>query len=319
VAGVDVRGGAPGTRETDLLRPENLIERVHAICLSGGSAYGLAAADGVMHGLAERGIGFTVGDAPGWVVPIVPAAVIFDLGRGGRFDLRPDAEFGRRALEAATARAERSGAVGAGTGALAGGLQGGVGSSSVVSPTGVTVAALAVVNAAGSVVDPDTGLPWMLSTQRGPRLPADERRAVRAFLVDRARRSTPPANTTIGVVATDADLTKAECARLAGAAQDGLARVVRPAHSMHDGDTVFAIATSMRHAAPIEAAPSPSFRASTSRAAHLNVLLALAADVFAAACTRALLTAQSHRGGPPAVSDLAPSLRPWFVTKGSRR
>jgi putative pantetheine hydrolase len=161
VAGGDVRGGGPGTRETDLLKPENLVDRVHAIVLSGGSAYGLAAADGVMARLADAGIGFAVG-GPGEVVPIVPAAVLFDLGRGGSFRATPDASFGAAAYDAARSSTEQ-GSVGAGTGAVTGlgtplgAVKGGVGSASAVLESGVTVAALVAVNAVGSAVDPRTG------------------------------------------------------------------------------------------------------------------------------------------------------------------
>ncbi len=156
VAGVDVRGGGPGTRETDLLDPRNLVDRVHAVVLSGGSAFGLATADGVMTQLASAGIGFPVG-APGQVVPIVPASVIFDLARGGDYSCRPDASTGAQAYRAASADLVAHGCVGAGTGARAGGLKGGVGSASAVLDDGVTVAALVVVNSVGSTVDPRTG------------------------------------------------------------------------------------------------------------------------------------------------------------------
>lgn len=309
VGGVDVRGGAPGTRETDLLRPENLIEHVHAVCLSGGSAFGLAAADGVMAGLAQQGVGFPVGDDPSWVVPIVPAAVVFDLGRGGGFSNRPNATFGARALAAARTRPERHGTIGAGTGTVAGGWQGGVGGASAMSSTGLTVAALVVVNASGSPVDPTSGLPWMLAELQEVKIPRQERHDVARFVAERTRQTSPPANTTIGVVATDASLSKAECTRLAGAAHDGLARAIRPAHSMHDGDTVFALATGTAPLLPPAAGAPAAFRAPDSRSSHLDVLLALAADVFAAACTDAILSARSHPGGPPALVDLAPSLR----------
>ncbi|MGN6089921.1 MAG: P1 family peptidase [Actinomycetales bacterium] len=159
VGGVDVRGGGPGTRETDLLDPRNAVERVHAVMLTGGSAFGLAAATGVMSRLVDAGIGFSVGP-PGHVVPIVPGAVIFDLGRGGDFRATPDGDLGAEAYDAAVASggaAPASGAVGAGTGAVAGGLKGGIGSASAVLPDGSTVAALLVVNAAGSTVDRRTG------------------------------------------------------------------------------------------------------------------------------------------------------------------
>ncbi|MEM9745833.1 MAG: P1 family peptidase, partial [Actinomycetota bacterium] len=180
--GVDVRGGAPGTRETDAIRPGRLVDTIHAVCLTGGSAYGLAAADGVMAELASRRLGVPVGVDPDHVVPVVPSAVIFDLGRGGRFENRPAATFGRRAAHGALGgrAAPPWGAVGAGTGARAGGIQGGVGTASTLvdlaamptapgepTPTGlVEVGAVVVVNSLGSVIDPSTGLPWEPSGAR---------------------------------------------------------------------------------------------------------------------------------------------------------
>lgn len=305
--GVDVRGGGPGTRETDLLRPENLVQHVHGICLSGGSGYGLAAADGVVQHLAERGIGFPVGSEPGWVVPIVPGAVVFDLGRGGRFDHRPDRSFGQRAAAAARARPERQGTVGAGTGAIAGGLQGGVGSASTVLADGTVVGALAVVNAAGSVVDERTGLPWA-ADGLGLRTPSAADRRRLAIHLRQVRATAPPLNTTIGVVATSARLTKAECTKLAAVAHDGLARAVRPAHSMHDGDTIFALATGRTELPPSDG--DVLFRAASGRPTALNRLLEAAAVVFALACSRAVVEARSVPGGPPCYLDLCPTARP---------
>lgn len=301
VGGVDVRGGGPGTRETDLLRPENLVQQVHGICLSGGSAFGLATADGVMGWLADRHIGFPVGESPEAVVPIVPAAVIFDLGRAGRFASRPDAEFGRRAAAAARRTPPRRGSVGAGTGAVAGGLQGGVGTASTTLDDGAVVAALAVVNAAGLVVDPATALPWDAVGLRRPT--AAERRALLDHL--RTVGRIPSLNTTIGVVATSARLTKAECSKLAATAHDGLARAIRPAHSMNDGDTIFALATGRDDL--VLPATDPSFRSTSSRPAALNALLDAGARMFAAACLDAVLRATSV-GGPPAYRDLCPSV-----------
>jgi L-aminopeptidase/D-esterase-like protein len=312
VAGCDVRGGGPGTRETDLLRPEAMIERVHAICLSGGSAYGLAAADGVLGWLEEHGIGFRVGQEPDQLVPIVPAAVIFDLGRGGRFANRPDQAFGRRAAQRATAGKVATGAVGAGAGASAGGLQGGTGSASMVLAGGTVVAALAIVNAAGKVIDPDSGLPWMPAGLDLRRPPAAERAALRAYLASvaavspaNASRARPPEalNTTIGVVACSARLTKAECHKLASVAHDGLARAVRPVHSMFDGDTIFALATCVDELA----APSlPEYL--TGRARHLafNAVLDAGAECFARACAGAVIDARSS-GDLLAYHDLCPS------------
>ncbi len=299
VGGVDVRGGGPGTRETDLLHPTATVSEVHAICLTGGSAYGLAAATGVMTYLEGRRIGFRVGPTEHEVVPIVPAAVIFDLGRGGRFDNRPDAEFGRRAATAARAQPAANGAVGAGTGARAHGLQGGVGSASklVANETwadGIVVAALAVVNSSGSVIDRDTGLPWMPGDARLRRPSTADRGVLQAHL----ESATPALNTTIGVVATTAHLTKAECSRVATVAHDGLARAIRPVHSMLDGDTIFAVATG-RDELPADRA----------RNAMLNAILAAAADCFAVACTNAIVSAEST-GGSLAYRDLCPSAFP---------
>ena len=295
--GVDVRGGGPGTRETDALRPENLIQHVHAVCLTGGSAYGLAAAHGVVEVLEARGLGFPIG---GGVVPVVPGAVIFDLGRGGEFSRRPDATFGRRAVTSALAgrTAPRWGSVGAGTGARAGGLQGGVGTASTTvviddeSGETVTVGSLAVVNANGSPIDPATGLPWEKVGQRVKRPGPDERAAVRAALTATAGGRL---NTTVGVVATSAMLDKAESSKLAAVAHDGLARAVRPAHSMTDGDTVFALATG---ATMLDEHPT--------RIVALNRILRAGADTFAAACTHAVLAATTV-GDDPAWSDLCPS------------
>jgi len=314
--GVDVRGGGPGTRETDALAPHNLIEQIHAICLTGGSAYGLAAADGVMAWLEERALGFTVGppgSGPANVVPIVPAAVIFDLGRGGNFGHRPDAGFGRRAVANARRAQARWGSVGAGAGAAAGGLQGGVGTASTTvqlpRPDGqpphesrtvdVVVGALAVVNANGSPIDRRTGLPWESPGLARPS--AVERRGLLEVL-DAARP--PRLNTTIGVVATSARLTKAEVGKVASVAHDGLARAVRPAHSMVDGDTIFGLATGD---VDLTSAPSRLQGAGT-RNAELNLLLAAAADVFAAACTHAVLSATSI-GERSSYLDLCPTVR----------
>ena len=296
VGGVDVRGGGPGTSETDVLHPTATVSEVHGICLTGGSAYGLAAAAGVMAYLESRSIGFHVGPAAHEIVPIVPVAVIFDLGRGGRFDNRPDESFGRRAAAAARDRPSLSGAVGAGTGARSRGLQGGVGSASklVANETwadGIVVSALAVVNSAGSIIDADTGLPWMPGDVR-LRRPSNEDRSRLQAHFDSA---TPALNTTIGVVATTAHLTKAECTRVATVAHDGLARAIRPVHSMLDGDTIFAVATG-RDELPHD----------RTRNAMLNAVLAAAADCFATACTNAIVAAASN-GGAPAYRDLCPS------------
>ncbi|WP_420453586.1 P1 family peptidase [Ilumatobacter sp.] len=292
--GVNVRGGGPGTRETDALRPENLVRTIHAITLTGGSAYGLASADGVVAVLEERGLGFPIRDH---VVPVVPAAVIFDLGRGGSFANRPDRDFGARAARAAlSARSTpRWGAVGAGTGARAGGLQGGVGTASTIVDTAVgpiTVGAVAVVNANGSVIDPRIGLPWEIGPATTREVSAAELDAVRTALG--AERGAE-LNTTIGVVATSAALDKAECSKVAAVAHDGLARAVRPAHAMTDGDTVFTVATG-------ETAVPAGHR---ERVVALNLLLVAAADTFALACTHAVVAATTV-GDAPAHADLVP-------------
>ena len=250
VAGVDVRGGGPGTRETDLLDPRNLVDRVHAVVLTGGSALGLAAADGVARALLADGIGFPVGvpPVPGQVVPIVPAAVIFDLGRGGEFDKVPDPALGAEAYAVASS-VVGEGNVGAGTGAVAGGLKGGIGTASVRLDDGFTVGALVVVNAAGSAIDPDTGELYAARHCRPGDLPdlrAPDDGDVERYAELRAARLGPPTAgtaTTLAVVATDATLTKAQCAKVAGIAHDGMARALNPVHTMLDGDTAFALAT----------------------------------------------------------------------------
>ncbi|MFM2076570.1 MAG: hypothetical protein RJA49_460 [Actinomycetota bacterium] len=291
-AGVDVRGGGPGTRETDLLHPTATIDTAHAVCLTGGSAYGLAAAGGVMRFLEERGIGFPVGPAADHVVPLVPSAVIFDLGRDADFANRPDEDFGYRAAKAARARPSSVGAVGAGTGARARGLQGGVGTASILLPDGVVVAAVVVVNAAGSVIDPDTGLPWEAGSVRLRRPSATDRAALRAHM----DAAVPPLNTTIGVVVTTAVLSKAECSKFAAVAHDGLARAVRPVHSLLDGDTIFGVATCR-----------DELDRTTVRA--VNQVLEAGARCFAAACTDAVVLS-SAAGSDPAYRDLCPSAFP---------
>ncbi|WP_435592529.1 P1 family peptidase [Nocardia sp. bgisy118] len=259
VASVDVRGGGPGTRETDLLDPANTVRQVHSILLTGGSAYGLAAADGVMRWLEEQGEGIPMDpEDADRVVPIVPGAVIFDLPVGD-WDVRPTAEFGYRAAAAAAADFER-GSVGAGVGARAGSIKGGVGSASLVlgegPAAGVTVAALVVANPVGSVFDPRTGLPWGAGTDGPDRFglrPADPERLARANALP---VKGTVLNTTIGVVATDAPLDPSACRRMAATAHDGLARAVRPAHSPLDGDTLFALATGTARPAPVPLPPA---------------------------------------------------------------
>ncbi|WP_068061290.1 P1 family peptidase [Nocardia xishanensis] len=259
VASVDVRGGGPGTRETDLLDPANTVRQVHSILLTGGSAYGLAAADGVMRWLEEQGEGIPMDpEDADRVVPIVPGAVIFDLPVGDWY-VRPTAEFGYRAAAVAAADFER-GSVGAGVGARAGSIKGGVGSASLVlgegPAAGVTVAALVVANPVGSVFDPRTGLPWGAGTDGPGRFglrPADPERLAHANALP---VKGTVLNTTIGVVATDAPLDPSGCRRMAATAHDGLARAVRPAHSPLDGDTLFAVATGTARPARVPLPPA---------------------------------------------------------------
>jgi L-aminopeptidase/D-esterase-like protein len=287
VGAVDCRGGAPGTRETDLLDPTNTVRFVDAVLLAGGSAYGLAAADGVMRWLEEHDRGVAM---DGGVVPIVPGAVIFDLPVGG-WDCRPTAEFGYAACEAAGALTA-VGTVGAGVGARAGVLKGGIGTASTTLPSGVTVGAVVAVNSAGDVVDRTTGLPWMADLIEEfalTRPPADQIDAL-------AQLPSPlePLNTTIAVVATDAALSSAACRRIAIAAQDGLARTIRPAHTPLDGDTVFALATGAVEVPPPADAPaamSPETRLVTE-------VGAAAADCLARAVLVGVLSAGSVAGIP---------------------
>ena len=245
-AGVDVRGFAPGTRETDAIRPGRLVGQAHGVLLTGGSAFGLDAAAGVMRFLEEQGAGFATAHG---VVPIVPAAVIYDLGVGDP-RVRPDKAMGYRACKAATDAPVPTGRVGAGTGATVGkapGLSpadGGIGSACARLPNGVAVGALVVVNAVGRVVDPATGG----TVAGGP--DATVGGMVEAGVKTRKARGSamPGTNTTIGVVATDAALSPAEANTVAAMAHDGIARAIRPAHTLHDGDTLFALSTGKRKA-----------------------------------------------------------------------
>ncbi|MGW4999412.1 P1 family peptidase [Streptomyces hydrogenans] len=294
VAAVDVRGGGPGTRETDALDPRNVVQRIDALVLTGGSAYGLDAAAGVMAWLEERHRGVRVGPDPAHVVPVVPAACVFDLGRGGDFAARPDAATGRAAVAAAAASGDHArvatGAVGAGTGAVVGGLRGGVGTASARLESGITVGALVVVNAVGSALDPATGVLYgSLFEDGGPPAapPAGVREAAAARLAEaRAASVRPPLNTTLAVVATDAVLTRAQAQKVAGTAHDGIARAIRPVHLMNDGDTVFALATGARE---LPAAPGPL---------ALNEVLAAGADLVTRAIVRAVLAAPGGLRGP---------------------
>lgn len=253
VGGVDVRGGGPGTRETDLLDPANLVDAVDAVVLAGGSAFGLAAADGVAGAVYEDGRGWPVGSQAHERVPIVPAAILFDLGRAGSWRHHPGAEDGAAAYRGATGGPVAQGAVGAGTGARAGGLRGGVGGASAVLADGSTVGALVAVNAVGSPVGPDgrlLGAGWALADELGE-VPEPVPAAVAAYW--QARRAEASAGragraTTLAVVATDLTLTKAGCRRVAVAGHDGMARSLSPVHTPVDGDTVFVLATGDRPA-----------------------------------------------------------------------
>ena len=287
VGAVDGRGGAPGTRETDLLDPMNTVRHIDAVVLTGGSAYGLAAADGVMTWLEQDGRGVVM---EGGLVPIVPAAVIFDLPVGG-WSRRPTAEFGFAAAAAATTEFAL-GTAGAGVGARAGVLKGGVGTASTTLESGVTVGALVVVNAAGDVVDPDIGLPWMAALVEEFGLIAPPSDQLSAY-TDR-RRELSPLNTTIAVVATDAAMTPAGCRRVAVAAHDGLARTIQPCHTPLDGDTVFALATGAVVVAPDPKTPT----AMSPETVLVTQVGAAAADCLARAVLVGMLAAEQVAGIP---------------------
>ena len=247
VAGVDVRGGAPGTRDIELLDPTCLVQDIHAIVLSGGSVFGEDAAGGVVASLAGKGIGFTFGDQP-LPCPIVPSAILFDLTNGGDKawgSQPPYWQLGRDALDAAAAEFTLGNA-GAGLGCLAGCLKGGLGSASCVVDD-ITVGALVAVNSYGSTVDPRTGdfwaRPYELADEFGGRLNRPLPRGAVSLLAGTKAAGRPGTNTTIAVVATNAQLDKAQCKRLAIMAADGMARAIRPVHAPFDGDTVFALST----------------------------------------------------------------------------
>lgn len=281
-----VRGAAPGTRETDLLRPGNRVEQVHAVLLSGGSAFGLDAATGVMRYLEERGIGFETRVAR---VPIVPAAILFDLGLGDP-KVRPGQQEGYQACQAAVAGAPAEGSVGAGTGATVGkalgmehATKGGIGTASAQLPDGTIVGAIVAVNAIGEVVDAETG-----DILAGPRDAAGGG-FLRTMDILKSRmqpREEAATNTTIGVVATNASLTKEQTNKLAEMADYGLAMAIRPSHTMGDGDVLFALATGGKQGDP-----------------QLTVLGAVAAEVVAQAISRAVMNAEGL-GGVPAVREL---------------
>jgi L-aminopeptidase/D-esterase-like protein len=290
VAGVDVRGGAPGTRETDLLDPVHLVEKVHAVVLAGGSAFGLDAATGVMRYLEERKIGFDTGAAK---VPIVPAAILYDLGLG-RADVRPDAAMGYRAAASASSNAPDEGNVGVGMGASVGKMFGGslsmkagVGTASMNIGGGVTVGALVGVNAWGDVVDPQTNqiIAGLRSGKVGPLHVgnkdtfADTLRTMKSTVGRGVLGFATRTNTVIGVVATNARLTKSQATKVAQMAQDAIARTIRPAHTMLDGDTIFALSTG-------------------TRSADITTVGAFAAEVMAEAILRAVRKAAPAGGLP---------------------
>lgn len=308
VGGVDVRGGGPGTRETDCLSPTTMVSTVDAICLSGGSAYGLDAASGVVAWLAERNRGLKIGTEPHHIVPIVPAAVLFDLGVGGNFKRQPNADFGRNACDAASTTEIRMGNVGAGAGARSGGLKGGVGSASVVLENGITIAALVALNAAGSPIDPKSGELFgarygVLDEFDGVRTP--NRNEVSAWLD--TPRTPPPLNTTLAVIATDVRLSKHECSRVASAGHDGMARAISPIHLYTDGDTVFALATGAKEF-PEGAGPKGAIRTSDERIFKINEVMAAGADCVARAIVHAMLAAETF-GQWKSYRDMFPSSR----------
>lgn len=302
LAGVDVRGGGAATRETNALDPTGVVERIQAVHFSGGSAYGLDSTAGVLSVLQDEGRGFRVGTGDREVVPIVPAASIFDLGRGGVFDNRPDAALAREATLAALAGGPvLQGSVGAATGAITGEMCGAVGSASAVLPGGIVVAALVVVNADGTTVNPRTGEPWGLFAElpladgRGEfgilRPTAAQHAAAHARLAGEAGRrpALRPLNTTLAVVATNADVTKAELTKLAGTAHDGMARAVRPVHTLGDGDVVFTLST-LGGGLPVAAG---GLLPDHEHADSINQLLTAGADVLTRAIVHAILSAES--------------------------
>ena len=290
IGGVDQRGGAPGTRETDAMHPMHLVNEVHAVVLAGGSAFGLDAATGAVRYLEERGVGFDVRVAR---VPIVPAAILFDLGIGNS-DIRPDADMGYQACLNASSDPPAEGNIGAGTGAtvgkilgLAGAMKSGIGTASLEIGNGVFVAAIVAVNVFGDVIDPESGqiIAGARVVQKGPikvgKGPyfADTMTVMKSLIGRTALGFASRENTAIGIVATNARLTKEQINKVAQMAQDGLARTVRPAHTMLDGDTIFALATGEKKA-------------------DVNIIGSFGAEVFAQAVLRAVRKAESAAGLP---------------------
>jgi L-aminopeptidase/D-esterase-like protein len=292
VGGVDQRGGAPGTRETDPMRPMHLVQKVHAVVLSGGSAFGLDSASGVVRYLEEKGVGFNVRVAR---VPIVPAAILFDLGVG-RSDVRPDAAMGYAACQSASRQRPAEGNAGAGMGATVGKILGpsgamksGIGTASIGIGNGVVVGAIVAVNAFGDVIDTNTGeiLAGVRPTKIGPvqmggQEPfADAMKVMRSLAGKAVLHFGSRGNTVIGVVATNAQLNKEQVNKVAQMAHDGLARAVRPAHTMLDGDTLFALSLG-------------------SKKMDVNVIGAFGAEAVSRAIVRAVAAAESVEGVPAA-------------------
>ncbi len=290
VAAVDVRGSAPGTRETDLLNPTNLVDKVHAIMLSGGSAYGLDAASGIMRCLEEENIGFPVGN--GTVVPIVPAAVLFDLDIGNPA-IRPTAEWGFRACKTADDSPVKMGNVGAGTGATVGkflgknrAMKSGLGSAVLHLPGGMLVGAIVAVNALGDVIEPSTGK--IIAGIRGD-TPGSFASSVKIVLEQDVEKIFPGTNTTIAVVATNVPLSKVQLKKVAQMAHDGMARAINPAHTMYDGDTIFAVSTPTQLDVKGKASPDT-----------VNFVGTAAAEVIAKAIVNAAKMTESSNGYPSA-------------------
>jgi L-aminopeptidase/D-esterase-like protein len=286
VGGVSQRGGAPGTRETDLLNPLNMVDKVNAVVLAGGSAYGLEAATGTVRYLEEKGIGWKVG--PAGVVPIVPAAILFDLPFGGKPQVRPTAECGYKAAAAATDGPVAEGNVGAGAGATVGKMgmrpmKGGLGSASITLPDGLVVAAIVAVNAVGDVIDPESGkVVAGVRSEDGKSL-ADARKLLRSGALVRRPQPRSGESTTIGLVATNAKLSKADASRMALMADDGFAKAISPSHTTGDGDTVFSLATGRWEGE-----------------ANVTIIGALAAEAMAEALVRAVSLAETSHGVPSA-------------------
>jgi L-aminopeptidase/D-esterase-like protein len=293
VTGVDVRGSGPCTRETDLLAPARIVEHSQAVVLSGGSVYGLAAADGVVRWLAEKGFGFPLDKDQ--VAPIVPAAALYDLDRGSDFVPPISAEWGQKACRAAMDGEVACGCVGAGTGAWAGSIKGGLGTASQILDSGITTAALVAVNPDGEVIERSTGRPFEIRLEIEGEFGRQGRRAV---ILPQRPENKSGTNTVLGVIATDAMLTKAQVHKIAQMAHDGLARAIRPSHTLFEGDTIFCMATGKQKLPEISGYYGPIFARAVSDIGHA------AANCLSRAIIRAILTAKSM-AGMTAFCDLA--------------